>query len=440
MALKFSISGLRGVVDKDLNPEVIFRYAFSFGRFVKPGNIVVGRDTRQSGKIFRKAVIKGLNTAGRPVIDLGIVPTPTVLLMVRKLKAKGGIVITASHNPIQWNALKFVSSKGIFLNETEFTRFAGKIVDEEDAKGRKMENTEPYASAVKEHVNVILKTLKPLRSSFRVGVDAVNGAGSVGLPLLLEKMGCKVYRLNCRFAPIFPRKPEPTRENITSLSRFVRSCKLDIGFACDPDCDRLAVIDERGRAIGEENTLVLATDYILRNEKGSVVTNLSTTSLMDYITEKHNVRLYRTKVGEANVVSKMKTTSAVIGGEGNGGVIYPKINPTRDAMVAAALIMKLLSERSTVMSEIVAAYPRYYLLKKKLMIGREKFEEKKGVIIDAFRGKLDFTDGLKIVGDNYWLHVRPSQTEHVVRLIGESRDRAQIENYMTRVKNILYRG
>jgi phosphomannomutase len=440
MALKFSISGLRGVVDKDLNPDVVFRYAFSFGRFIRPGNIVIGRDTRQSGKIFRRAVVRGLNAAGRSVIDLGIVPTPTLLLMVRKLKAKGGIVITASHNPIQWNALKFVSSKGIFLNEVEFKRFASKIIDEEESKGRKIENTESYASGVKEHVNVILKALRPLRASFRVGVDAVNGAGSVGLPLLLEEMGCKVFRLNCRFSPVFPRKPEPTRENIVALSRFVRSCKLDVGFACDPDCDRLAVVDERGRAIGEENTLVLATDYILTKDRGSVVTNLSTTSLMDYIAQKNNVRLYRTKVGEANVVSKMKEKSAVIGGEGSGGVIFPKINPTRDAMVAAALIMKLLSERGGVMSEIVAAYPRYYLIKKKLLIGRDKFEEKKEVIIDAFRGKLDFTDGLKIVGDNYWLHIRPSQTEHVVRLIGESQDRIQIENYIIKVKNILYRG
>jgi phosphomannomutase len=438
MALKFSISGLRGVVDKDLNPDVVIKYAFSFGKFVKPGSIVIGRDTRQSGKIFRKAVIRGLNAAGRQVVDLGIVPTPTVLFMVRKLKAKGGIIITASHNPIQWNALKFVSSKGIFLNETEFQRFSGRISEDVTPKGMIAERVELLKSGLKEHINAIVKVLKPVESKFRVGVDAVNGAGSIGLPLLLEEMGCKVYRLNCRFAPIFPRKPEPTRENITALSRFIRSCNLDIGFACDPDCDRLAVVDGKGRAIGEENTLVLTTDYVLSHRRGIVVTNSSTTALMDFIARKHGVRLYRTKVGEANVVSKMIKTAAVIGGEGNGGVIYPRINPTRDAMVGAALIIKLLSERGVTISEIVGAYPRYYLLKKKLMIGAAEFEEKRKAIIDAFRGRLEFSDGLKITGDNYWLHIRPSQTEHVVRIIGESRDRIQIENYITRVKNILY--
>lgn len=439
MALKFSISGLRGVVDKDLNPDVVTRYAFSFGRFVKPGSIVIGRDTRQSGKIFRKAVIRGLNAAGQEVVDLGVVPTPTVLFMVRKLKAKGGIVITASHNPIQWNALKFVSSKGIFLNETEFRRFSGRISEDVTPKGMIAERVELLKSGLKEHISAIMKVLKPVESTLRVGVDAVNGAGSIGLPILLEEMGCKVYRLNCRFAPVFPRKPEPTRENITALSRFIRSCRLDIGFACDPDCDRLAVVDGKGRAIGEENTLVLTTDYVLSHRRGTIVTNTSTTALMDFIARKHRVRLYRTKVGEANVVSKMKKTSAVIGGEGNGGVIYPRINPTRDAMVGAALIIRLLSERGVTISEIVGAYPKYYLLKKKLMIGAEEFEERRKDIIDAFRGRLDFSDGLKITGDNYWLHIRPSQTENVVRIIGESRDRIQIESYITRVKNILYR-
>ncbi|KPK63359.1 hypothetical protein AMJ83_07245 [candidate division WOR_3 bacterium SM23_42] len=440
MSLLFSISGLRGKVDEDLTEEVIFKYARSFGRYLKSGRVVIGRDTRQSGKEFRKAVIRGLNSTGRFVIDLGIVPTPTVLFMVRKLKAKGGIIITASHNPIQWNALKFVSSGGIFLTETAFKRFSKKIVDDQTPNRRKRDRVKIYASGLKEHIGKIVSTLKPITSSLRVGVDAGNGAGSIGLPELLEEMGCKVFRLNCRFAPIFPRRPEPTRENIGALCRFVKSCKLDIGFACDPDCDRLSIVDENGKAIGEENTLVLATDYILSKKKGKVVTNLSTTALMEYIAQKHGVRLYRTKVGEANVVSKMKSSAAVIGGEGNGGVIYPKVNFTRDAMVGAGLIVHLLAERGQNVSEIMADYPKYFLLKRKLRIGSEEFAEKKETIIDAFRGKLDFTDGLKIMGDNYWLHIRPSQTEHLVRVIGESRDRVQIENYVAQVKYILYHG
>jgi len=437
--LIFSISGLRGVVDRDINSDVIFRYAHSFGKYLKAGSVVIGRDTRQSGKLFRRAVIKGLNSAGRPVIDLGIVPTPTVLFMVRRLKAAGGIVITASHNPVQWNALKFVSSKGLFLNRAEFKRFAKRIADDRNSGGRKEERAEVYASGLEEHIEKIVTSLKPVQTSLRVGVDAVNGAGSIGLPKALEEMGCKVYRLNCRFAPIFPRKPEPTRENIAALCRFVKSCKLDIGFACDPDCDRLSIVDDNGEAIGEENSLVLATDYVLSKKKGNVVTNLSTTALMDYVTEKHDARLYRTKVGEANVVSRMRSSKAVIGGEGNGGIIHPKINLTRDAMVGAALIVKLLVEQGKPLSAVMSGYPKYHMIKRKLMVSKDKFEEKKEIIVDAFRGKLDFSDGLKIVGRNYWLHIRPSQTEHLVRVIGESRDRTQIENYMTKVKNILYK-
>ena len=439
MSLIFSISGLRGIVDQGLDPDVVFKYARSFGKFLKSGRVIIGRDTRQSGKTYRKAVIQGLSAAGRSVLDLGIVPTPTVLFMVRKLRARGGIVITASHNPIQWNALKFVSSKGLFLSEREFRSFKRYMETERASRGQKKEKVKVSSSALKEHIEKIVTTVGPVGSSFRVGVDAVNGAGSVGLPALLEEMGCKVFRLNCSFATIFPRKPEPTRENIGALCRFVKSCKLDIGFACDPDCDRISVVTETGKAIGEEKSLVLATDYILGKKKGKVVTNLSTTELMDYITQKYGGRLYRTKVGEANVVSRMKSLGAVIGGEGNGGVIYPKVNFTRDAMVGAALIVKLLDERGTTISRVIDGYPKYYMIKRRLIIEKEKFEERKEAIIDAFRGKLDFTDGLKIVGDNYWLHIRPSQTENLVRLIGESRDRVQIESYVSKAKSMLYR-
>ena len=440
MSFIFSISGLRGIAGKDLNPEVIYRYAKSFGRYLRKGRVVIGRDARGSGKLYRRAVIRGLNAAGRAVIDLGIVPTPTVLFMVRKLKASGGIVITASHNPAQWNALKFSSSKGLFLSASEFRTFSKKIVSDSSASVRK-ERVEVLKSGLEEHIKKIVTTLKPLDTSLRVAVDAVNGAGSIGLPMVLEAMGCKVYRLNCRFAPDFPRKPEPTRENITALCRFVRSCKLDAGFACDPDCDRLSVVDENGKAIGEEKSLVLATDYVLsekRRKKPSVVTNLSTTALMDHVTQAHGAVLYRTKVGEANVVSRMKSRRAVIGGEGNGGVIYPSINFTRDAMVGAAMVVKLMAIQNRPISEIMGEYPRYFMIKRKMMIGREKFEEKKEVLIDALRGKLDFADGLKVIGRNYWLHVRPSQTEHLVRVIGESKDRALIETQISRVKRILY--
>lgn len=435
----FSISGLRGIVGEDLTPEIIFNYAAVFGKYLNPGKIIIGRDARKSGKIFRWAVIQGLDSVGCTVIDLGIVPTPTVLFMVRRLKAHGGIAITASHNPVQWNALKFISQKGQFLDQREFKIFSKCVLRKMTIKQRekKTDKIRLFPNGVDNHIKKIISTLKPVVKRFKVGVDGVNGAGSIGLPRVLEEMGCKVYRMNCKFRPDFPRKPEPTPENIRGLCRFVKEKKLDMGFACDPDCDRLSIVDENGRAIGEENTLVLATDFILNKIEGNVVTNLSTSALMDYITKKYDCKLYRTKVGEANVVSKMKKTSAIIGGEGNGGVIYPEINFTRDALVGAALIVKLLDERNKKISEILATYSRYYMIKKKIKISKERFEKKKENIIKAFKGRLNFLDGLRITTKDYWLHIRPSKTEPLIRIIGEARSKRQIEEYINKIRDIL---
>lgn len=440
MALKFSISGLRGIVGEDLDPTIIERYARAFGRFTGRGRIVIGRDPRPSGAVFRKAVIRGLHAAGCRVMDLGIVPTPTVLFMVRRLKAGGGLVITASHNPIEWNALKFVSSRGVFLDEREFRRFAARLSQDDRAPKYTKGCTELIRSGLRDHVQAIVSKVRPGNARLRVAVDAVNGAGSVGLPRVLEQMGCRVFRLNCCFAPAFPRGPEPTAQNITALRRFVREHELDAGFACDPDCDRLAVVDERGRAIGEENTLVLACDHVLGRKKGPVVTNLSTTALLDFVAAKHAVKLYRTKVGEANVVSKMGSVAAVIGGEGNGGVIYPKVNFARDALTAAALIVKIIAGRGTGLSQIMAEYPKYYMVKRKLVMSQERFEQRKQALLEECPGKVNTADGLKIMGDDWWLHVRPSQTEDVVRIIAESTDRVRASDCIARVKQVLTRS
>ncbi len=439
MSLMFSVSGLRGVVGEDLTSEIISNYATAFGRYVKPGRIVVGRDTRESGTLFLKAVTQGLREANCRAIDLGIVPTPTVLFMVKRLKAKGGISITASHNPIEWNALKFVSSHARFLNQREFTAFSRYIKEDRIhiKRQQKLRTAEIIANGADMHIEKITSILQPSGKIFRVGVDAVDGAGSRALPVLLEKMGCKVFRLNCRFKPVFPRNPEPTPQNIKGLCRLVTEKRLDMGFACDPDCDRLSLVDERGRAVGEENTLVLATDFILSKKRGNVVTNLSTTAVMDYIAGVNNCRLYRTKVGEANVVSKMLKIDAIIGGEGNGGVIYPKINMTRDALVGAAIIMKLLAERDKNLSDIIALYPRFYMIKKKIRISQDQFEIKKEKIVRKFKGKVNRLDGLRITAKDYWLHIRPSQTEPLIRIIGESQDKTRIEYYINDIENIL---
>jgi phosphomannomutase len=402
MALMFSISGLRGVVGKDLNARIISRYAGVYGRYLGPGKVIIGRDTRGSGKVFRKAVIKALQEAACQVIDLGIVPTPTVLFMVRRLKAGGGIVITD----------RFQISKG-----------ANKVLI--------------YPSGIVYHIQKIVKNLNRQIRPLKVGIDAVNGAGSLAMPMLMEKLGCTVHRLHCRFGPTFPRRPEPIPDNIRGLCSLVKKNKLDLGFAVDPDCDRLAIVDEKGRAIGEDKTLVLVTDHILSKTPGNVVTNLSTTGLMDFVVQKHKCRLYRTKVGEANVVSEMRNIEAVIGGEGNGGVIYPEINFTRDALVAAAIVVSLVNKRQDRLSRILAEYPDYYMIKRRLKIPGERLARQMGRLTRKFKGEVDTTDGLRITGQDYWLHVRPSQTEPLVRVIVESREAKKAMKYAQEIENIL---
>ncbi len=439
MSLLFSISGLRGLVDKDLTPEIIRKYAASFGSYIGPGKIVVGRDARKSGLPYLRAVIQGLNSVGCQVLDLGIVPTPTVLFIVKHNRAKGGIAITASHNPIQWNALKFVSSQGRFLSRREFIHFSKQTEKTVQASGitEMVTKSRELASSVQLHISRILHVFKPIKETLSVGVDAVNGAGSFALPKVLEMMGCQVFRLNCRFSSRFPRAPEPRPRSLTALCGLVKQKGLDLGVACDPDCDRLAVVDEKGRAIGEDKTLVMAADFLLEQKTGAVVTNFSTTALMDDIVKKYRCRIYRTRVGEANVVSKMLKTNALIGGEGNGGVIYPAVNFTRDALVAAAIIVKLILRRHQTLSQIIEQYPKYYMQKEKIEISRKQFASKMEKLKCVMNGRVSHADGIRITTKDCWLHIRPSQTEPFIRIIGEAKDRKKIKAYIKRVKHIL---
>jgi phosphomannomutase len=432
----FSVSGLRGIVGKDLFPDVVQQYAATFGDYVGGGRVVIGRDARESGPLFRTAVIRGLNSAGCTVVDCGIVPTPTVLFVVRKLRARGGIAITASHNPQQWNALKFIGRGGFFLDARQHKAFSTRLQKVKIKQGRRKHQYVHHARAVSDHIDRISKRMR-LNVHLKVGVDAVNGAGSIALPRLLETIGCKVTRLNCRFNAAFPREPEPKPEHIKDLCQLVREKKLDIGFACDPDCDRLSIVDERGIPIGEEKSLVLATDYILEKKKGDVVTNLSTTALMEHITRLYGCTLYRTKVGEANVVSRMRKIDAVIGGEGNGGVIYPKMNFTRDALVGAALACGIMHRRNAQISEIVHGYPHLFMIKQKVRAPRERFERRKRRIIKTLAGKTNLQDGVRVSRRDWWVHIRPSQTEPLIRIIGEARKKKQLTELVNRIKRLL---
>ncbi|MGQ9816984.1 MAG: phosphoglucosamine mutase [bacterium] len=443
MPLIFSLSGLRGIANEDLSFHTVYHYARVFASYLKAKKIVVGFDTRRSNMSLVAGVIEGIKAAGCSIINIGIVPTPTTVFMVRRLRADGGIMVTASHNPPEWNGLKFVCSRGEFINENEFFEFSKMIENFKDDFHRKSQKVgyvytrENYKHRFYDHIKKIINHLHLQNIDLRIGVDAVAGAGSEALPFLLEKAGCKVFKINCRFKADFPRKPEPVPENITLLRELVVKKKLDIGFALDPDGDRLSIVDNKGTAIGEEKTLVLATDYLLSKKKGAVVTNLSTTSLMDYITKKHHCHIYRTKIGEVNVVAKMKKVNAIIGGEGNGGVIYPAINCTRDALTGAGIILKLVHTTKKSISEIVESYPKYYMIKDKVYLSRAQFEKKKNLVRAKFKGDITVIDGIKISTDEYWLHLRHSNTEPLVRIIAEGRNSKQVADIIKQAKTIL---
>ena len=318
--LKISISGVRGVVGDSLTPTMLTRFAQAFGTYVGPGRIVVGRDTRTSGEMVWQAVVAGLLSSGCGVIDLGVCPTPTVQLAVRRLEGRGGIAITASHNPPEWNALKFVGADGLFLSTDRGSELLDVYHQGDYTKvaGRMMRTVEPMPQLLDLHIKTIVEALGPLPKTgrkLRVALDSCNGAGSVITPRLLEALGAEVIALNVTPDGKFPRPAEPSPENLSALCAAVREHKADIGFAQDMDADRLAIVSERGEPIGEERTLVLATLYVLGNMPGPVVTNLSTTHALEGVAARFGCKVTRTKVGEANVTEGMQRERAVIGGE-----------------------------------------------------------------------------------------------------------------------------
>lgn len=423
--LKISISGVRGVVGDTLTPELLARFAESFGTYLGGGAVVVGRDTRTSGQMVRYAVVAGLTASGCGVLDLGIVPVPTVQVMVRHFKADGGIAITASHNPAEWNALKFVRDDGCFLNHHQARELLG--IYHQGEMRRVPAGRIPSPIRIKGtteiHAEAIIGKLGRLRGKKpRAVVDCVNGAGAVMSPNFLKELGCEVVELNTKPDGRFPRPPEPLPQNLTALCKAVRAEKADIGFAQDADADRLAIVDEKGRPVGEEYTLALAVDYVLRREKGTVVVNLSTSGAIDDIAEKHKCEVARTKIGEINVVERMKAVDAVIGGEGNGGVIYPAVNYGRDSFVGMAIALHHMKQSRKKMSSLVGSLPQYKMIKTAVPCPtRKAFELIEHLRETHAEENPDFTDGLKINRDGAWVLVRPSNTEPIVRVISEAK-------------------
>lgn len=439
MALFFSLSGLRGKVGDDITPEMITAYSQAFGRYLGKGPLVLGRDARRSSLQFSSAVASGIVAAGCSAINLGVVPTPTVLLMVTKLKAKGGIVVTASHNPLDWNGLKFISPQGSFLDKKEFEEFS-EILNKGGSLSVPYESSgtvEDYGRALDEHIAAIMNHRFFKNVSFeklKVGVDAGNGAASLFAPELLKRLGAEVFELYCTPDGTSPRPPEPVSENLTDLSRFVKEKRLDVGFAFDPDGDRLACVDETGKPIGEELTLALATMSVLEKRKGPVVINLSTSRTTEDVAKGFGVMVLRTPIGEANVVATMRQVRAVIGGEGNGGVIFPEINFGRDGLVATALILNLLTERARPLSQLVSQLPQYYMKKVKARYQALNWQK----IKNSFSGKtIDETDGIRVDDADSWLHIRVSKTEPVVRIIAEAKTEARTDSLVAETLKLL---
>lgn len=462
MSLIVSISGLRGIVGDSLTPDVMVKYTSAFAEYCGRGTVVIGRDGRITGKSIAHIVSSTLLSMGSDVIAIGVCPTPTVQLAVEKAKAAGGISITASHNPLQWNGLKFLASSGLFLDGNE-NRQLWKIAEGTDRKyaawnsqGRHIAD----ASFLDLHIEQILKLpyIKPdeiRERRFRVVVDCVNGAGGVIVPKLLRELGCEVIEVNCDVSGIFAHEPEPIPENLSVLCGRVQDEKADLGIAVDPDVDRLVLINERGEPIGEEYTVASVVKFVLEKEALSnppsstdnrpslkVVVNLSTTRAVDDIGKSYGAEVLRTPVGEINVAKKMKEIGAIVGGEGSGGVILPRVHLGRDALVGIGLILQYLTEFRGTLSELKQTLPQYSITKAKAEVSSLRPDEALKALEDRFAssGKITTTDGLKIDFPQSWVHLRKSNTEPIIRIIAEAPTKKEADDLAEMFKKEIVGG
>ena len=458
--LMISVSGIRGHVGTDLTPELVARYAAALGSWAgsqandRPAppsgrpSVVLGRDARTSGAMFTRAAAAGLMSVGVEVIDLGIVPTPTVQLAVEHHHAAAGLILTASHNPIEWNALKFVGPDGIFLDAQ-----AGSAVRALAEQGPPragwgdLGTAREDIGAIERHLDAILALpmldVPAIRARrFVVALDCVRGAGAAAILPLLERLSCRVHGINLEMDGRFPRAPEPVPENLTELSALVKTTGAHIGLAVDPDVDRLALVDETGTPIGEDYTLAFAVKAVLdgRRTDGTVptvVVNLSTSLVVEDAARAGGARLVRAPVGEANVARTIRDERALIGGEGNGGVMLPQLHIGRDAPLGVALILHLIAQTGVTLSRLVAESPRYTIVKAKAPRGSDLpplYQRLRQRFSDA---AADERDGLRLAWSDRWLHVRPSGTEPIVRLISEAPSKAEAEALVAASRELL---
>jgi phosphomannomutase len=443
-----SISGIRGIIGDGLDPNVLVKYTSAYADFIGGGTVVVGRDARITGDMVQEIVTGTLIAKGINVVEIGIVPTPTVQYSVKTLKAQGGIAISASHNPNEWNALKLLNSTGQFMSpeeNEEMKRLLDKS-DESFVSWDKIGKRKKYDAALKKHVEDTLNLkyidrAKIKRKKFKVVVDCINGAGVYVVPQMLKELGCKVIEMNCDKSGIFPRLPEPIPENLVKTMKRVKKEKADLGIVVDPDVDRLVLITDEGKPFSEENTITQAVKFILSKKKGNVVVNLSTTRAVDDVAHDYGAKVYRSPVGEANVVKKMKEVKAVIGGEGSGGVIYPALHYGRDALVGIAITLQHLTEFKGKISELKDALPQYFIVKKKIKLDNKEPDTVIEKLVKQYdEEECNTEDGLRIDFFNHWIHFRKSNTEPIIRIIVEGENRkvaeALAEKYMNDIKNL----
>lgn len=435
-----SVSGVRGQVGISLDMRTLTRFALAFGTFVGGKTVVVGRDTRTSSQMIRHAVLTGLYATGCKVIDVGLCPTPTVLLAAKTLGAQGSITITASHNPVEWNGIEFASESGRLLTQTERDELIGIYETEAFALAAwdKLGTLEIFEEAINEHLEHIhsipwLDVDLIRNSNLKVALDCGNGAGCVISPILLRELGCDVIEISCVPDGNFSRPAEPIPDALSELCQTIRETGADIGFAHDGDADRVVIATDNGTALSGEWTLAFVADFILHKKKGDIVATVSTSRMIDDIAEKHGVTLHRTKVGVGWVVEKMHEVNAVIGGEGTGGIIYPSINYTTDGITSIAAIVQHLAESKSTLSELIDSMPKYEMCRKKLEIpsqavatelverALEMYEKEiKSSTLGKSTPYLELTDGIKRVWGDRWVNIRKSGTEPVIRVFSEA--------------------
>jgi len=441
-ALMISPSGVRGIVGQGLTPEVVVRFAASFGYWSGGGTVAVGSDTRTSREMFKHAVLAGLLSTGCQVIDVEICPTPTLQFMIEELQVDGGIMISGSHNPAEWNALKFIRSDGLFLYpdqiEELISLYDKNVIKRQTWRGIK--TVQKNASAISRHLKKILDTFayqEIARRKFKVVIDACNGAGSLVSPLLLRQLNCEVVEVNCTPNGFFPHPPEPIAANLTELAKTVKLCGADVGFAHDADADRLVIVSERGEILPEDYTLLLAAEATLRKRRGLIVTNVCTTNALEEVAARFACPVKRTRVGDVYVSRCMREEGAVIGGEGNGGVIIPEIHYGRDGIAAIALILEYLTEENKSVSQLASRLPRRWTIKEKLSL-KQSFSDIRKKLQEEFADyEFDLIDGLKIIFPKGWVHLRLSRTEPVLRIISEAKDKGTATMLHQRVLSLL---